>query len=294
MTFQEFIDHSWKIHAKETETVFQTLHTASERVTTNDDIVLLARLITHICGDHYLQNWKKGVELLSNLKTHSQFKAKTDSEIAVNRSIAILKKSAGQSVDLSDFSISDQTRVYAQTAGIMIEHKNFENGEACFDQAIKLSEQLNPANKTEPAFRAIGITTNNVTCTLEEKTDRAAPQTQFMIKTSLANLKFWGLAGQASDVNEGQYRLSNSYLQAGQFALSLEWAQNCVAHAQENALGLFYDFYATEMLVMSQAKLGNSAEVQKNKLRLREIFEKLTTEEKAKTEKTLQKIEAIN
>ena len=265
MTFQEYINHSWKIHAKETETVLQSLDTAAERITSNDEIAILARLITHICGDHYLQHWEKGISLLTNLKSHVQFKPGTDADAALNRSTAILKKSAGQFVDISGFSISDQTRILAQTAGTMVEHKNFQNGQSCFEDAIKLSEQLDPSNKSEPAFRAIGITTNNVTCTLEEKMDRSEPEKQFMIMTSLANLKYWGIAGQTSDVNEALYRLSNTYLQAGIFETALDWAQKCWDHGQENKLGSFWDFYAMEMLALSQSKLQNTAEVQKNK-----------------------------
>jgi hypothetical protein len=293
MTFQDYINHSWKIHAHETQQVFQSLDSATERLTSNEDIAVLARLITHICGDHLLQHWEKGVSLLTNLKSSPHFKANTDTETAVNRSIAILKQSAGQMVDLTPFSISDQTRILAQTSGILIEHKKIQSGITCFEQALKMSEQLDPANKSEPAFRAFGITANNITCTLEEKIDRNQSETQFMLTAALANLKYWGLAGQASDVNEAQYRLSNSYLQAGLAELGLKWAQTCWSHGQENSLGAFYEFYAVEMLALSQSQLKNPIETQKNKLRLREVFEKLTTEEKEKTEKTLKKIEAL-
>lgn len=99
-------------------------------------------------------------------------------------------------MDISGFSISDQTRILAQTAGILV-------------------------------------------------------------MTSLANLKCWD-------------------------------------HGQENKLGAYWDFYALEILAVLQSKMQNTTEVQKNKLRLREIFEKLTANEKARVKKTLQKIEALN
>lgn len=294
MTFQEYINHSWKIHAQETETVYNSLSSAPEKMITNEDIIPLARLITHICGDHFLEHWQKGVELLAQLKNHPVFKAGTESETAINRSIAILRLSSGQTADIKGFSISDQTRIYAQASGIMVEHKNFEQGQNFLNIALQLASQLDESNKSEPAFRAIGITTNNVTCTLEEKTDRTEAQKNFMIQTSLANLKYWSLAGGPyDDVNMAEYRLANTYIQAGQLEKAFEYAQKCYFGILEHKLTPYFEFYGLEMMVFCHSLLKNSSEVKKYQQLLGLVYSKLSESEKKSTEKTYTKTMAL-
>lgn len=293
MTFQEYISHSWKIHAKETEVVYHSLAGAFEKMTTNEDIVPMARLITHICGDHLLQHWQNGVALLNQLKTHPLFKSGTESEASLNRSIAILKLSAGQAADTAEFSISDQTRIFAQTAGILVEHKKFEQGQIYFRKSVQLANSLDGANKSEPAFRAIGITTNNVTCTLEEKTDRTKSETEFMIETGLANLKYWGLAGGYDDVNMAEYRLANTYIQAGQHETALEFAKKCYFGILEHKLSAYFEFYGLEIMILCHSKLENSSEVKKYQQLMELVYQKLSNDEKQSTEKTFNKTMAL-
>lgn len=290
MTFQDYITESWKIHGKETETVYNSLSTASEKMTTNEDIVPLARLITHICGDHFLHLWQNGVELLMQLKSHPFYKPGTDSEAAINRSIAILKLSAGQNTDTASFSVSDQTRIYAQAAGILIEHKNFELGQMYFQKSVQLATGLDQSNKSEPAFRAIGITTNNVTCILEEKLDRTESEKNFMIQTSLANLKYWTLSGGNDDINMAEYRLANTFIQAGQIETALEYAKKCYFGGLENKLTSYFEFYGLEMMILCHSRLKNSAEVKKYQQLFAIVYTKLSNDEKKSTEKTYIKI----
>ena len=294
MNFQDFISHSWKIHAKETDTVYNSLPSAHEKITSNEDIAILARLITHMCGDHYLQNWQKGIELLTQLKSNPYYKVGTDSEIALSRSMAILKISAGQNADVSGLALSDQVRVYAQASGILIEHKNYDLGEKLFNQSIQLAQKLDETKKDEPAFKAIGITTNNVTCTLEEKTDRTEAQTQFMIQTSLTNLKYWSLAGNDDDVNQGVYRLTNTYIQAGRLELALENAKKCYFGSLEHKLNPNYEFYGLEMMVLCHSLLKNAVEVKKYQQLLDLVYAKLSDSEKKSTEKTFHKTMLLN
>lgn len=294
MNFQDFISHSWKIHADQTETVYASLPSASEKISSPDEIAVLARLMTHICGDHYLQHAEKGIDLLTRLKSNPHYTPNTDAEVAVNRSIAILKISAGQTAVIDGFSVSDQVRIYAQAAGILVEHKNFEHGQKLFDQSIALAETLDEFKKDDPAFRAIGITTNNATCTLEEKTDRTDTETRFMVQTSLANLKYWGLAGTYDDVNQGEYRLANTYIQAGQLDLALASAKKCYFGSLEHKLAPFYEFYGLEMMTICNSLLKNAVEVKKYQLLLDLAYAKLTDVEKKSTEKTYHKSMLLN
>lgn len=294
MTFQDYLSHSWKIHAKETETVYHSLATASEKLMSNEDIIPLARLITHICGDHYLEHWKTGVDLLNQLKTHQFYKAGTESETSVNRSIAILKLSAGQVTEFTSFSTSDQSRIFAQVAGILVEHKNIELGQSYFQKSIQLATKLDQTNKSEPAFRAIAMTTNNVTCTLEEKENRTESEKNFMIETAVANLNFWGLASDYHDVNMAEYRLSNTYLQAGLYILALDFAKKCYFGVLENKLSAYFEFYGLEMMILCNSKLENANEVKKYQQLIHIVYDKLSDDEKKSTEKTWRKIMALS
>jgi hypothetical protein len=284
MEFKQYIDKAWNDHATDTQSVFNNLGEGEKLIVSNENIPVLASLITHICGDH-LGLWEIGVEKLQNLKLNSQYIENTDSELAINRSIAILQFCSGELKDINHFSISDQTRILAQAAGMISERGDISRAKEYFNNSLEIASR--GLEKEDPANRALAITGNNLACTLEEKINRSELETELMIIAALAARKFWEIAGGPSEVASAEYRLSQSYLQALQIEKSFEHAQLSVEACELNKSSPLDYFFGYEAIALVEKARKNDIGYSKAIEKMKHHFELLSEDDKKWCEKTL-------
>src|SRR4051812_29746362 len=115
MNFNTYLNQAWTDHATQSPAVAAGFDDAAKLVESNDHIVQLAGLYTHVMGEH-LHRWQDGVALLQSLKKNPHFVAGSESEKAIDRSVAALSLAGGTAGDLSKFDIGGQIRVYAVAA----------------------------------------------------------------------------------------------------------------------------------------------------------------------------------
>lgn len=286
MDFNQYIDKAWTDHATNTQAVFDSLSDGEKLIVANENIPVLVRLITHVCGDHF-GSWQVGIEKLQKLKSNSFYVANTESEFAINRSIAILKFCSGELKDLSLFSNSDQIRILAQAAGMIAEHGNLVEAKEYLNRALELAGR--GLEKQDPANRALAVTGNTLACTLEEKSGRSEQQTELMILAAKVARKFWEVAGGATEVYLAEYRLSQSYLQAWQIEKSFEHAQISVEMCEEHKLSALDFFFGYEAIALAEKARKNENGYLKAVEKMKTHFAQLPEGDKKWCQKTADK-----
>ncbi len=284
MEFKQYIDQSWNKHATETNTVYESFNLGEQLITSNENIPVLARLITHVCGDH-LGLWKSGEEKLEKLKQNPFYLTGTESELALNRSIAILRFCSGELKDIKAFSHSDQVRILAQAAGMIMERGKTEEAKKYFMQSLE--QALHGLEKQDPAYRALAITGNNLACTLEEKVERSGAEAELMVLAAQAARKYWEIAGGPSEVASAEYRLSQSYLKANQVDKSFEHAQLSIEVCETHAASHLDFFFGYEALALSEKARKNEMGFIKALEKMRQNFDQLSEDDKKWCTKTM-------
>jgi hypothetical protein len=256
-------------------------------ITQAEQIPQMAHLVTHVFGEH-LGQWDDGVNALQLLKQVPSFTCGSESDQAIARSVATLELAAGKRTSLSDLSTSDQIRVLAGAASALSEQKIAERAEALFRKAVELAQSGVP--KEDPANRALAVAGNNLACALEERSSRGSTETDLMIFAAQTGRKYWEIAGTWLQVERAEYRLSQTFLKAGDTKRSLDHAQFCLEIVQKNNAPALEFFFAHEALALAEKARGNDAEFSKAAAQAKVNFEKLNEEDKSWCRSALQKI----
>jgi hypothetical protein len=289
MNFETYINQAWNDHANQSEKVAQEFTNAFPLVETNDQIVQLTGLITHVMGEHLWQ-WENGISLLESLKDHSKYSPVSESERSILRSLAVLKIGGAQPVDLRSFSLSDQIRVMAAAASAL-SGRGADRAKSLLQRALDLANS--GLDKEDPANRALAITGNNLACALEEKSDRSLMESELMILAAQTGRLYWEVAGTWLEVSRAEYRLAMTYVKAGDFTKAFRHAQTCVELCQENKAGDLDMFFGYEALAVVERAKGNQIGFQKAVAQAKHYFEKLPAEDKSWCEASLKKILAM-
>ncbi len=287
MTFDEFLNQAWNDHATESEQVANRLSDATSLIEKNDQIPAMAHLIAHVFGEH-LGFWDKGIQSLQKLKAIPVFDSTSESSKAIARFIASLELSSGKRQSVDDLSLSDQVRVLAVSASALSEQKNPDKATKLFREALNKG-QLG-IDQADPANRALAVAGNNLACALEEKTTRTKSETDLMILAAQAGRKYWEIAGSWLEVERAEYRLSQTYLKANDFAKALEHAQTCLEVAQENNAPPLELFFGYEALSLVEKARNNVIGFSKALEQAKANFEKLSSEDKSWCELSLTKL----
>lgn len=255
MTFNEFLNQAWNDHVTSAVDVASRLPDGLKLIETGEQIPQMAALVTHVFGEH-LGKWSEGVATLKQLKAVRAFETGTESEHAVNRSIASLELAAGQRSSLGDTSTSDQVRILAVAASALSAQKDADKAQSLFRQALEKAQT--GIAKEDPANRALAVTGNNLACALEEQPARTPAETELMILAAQTGRKFWALAGTWLHVERAEYRLAQTYLKAGDTVRALQHAQTCLELSQENDAPALEMFFGYEALALAERARGNT------------------------------------
>ncbi|MBN8540469.1 MAG: hypothetical protein J0L82_08785 [Deltaproteobacteria bacterium] len=290
-SFDEFLNLAWNDHAKQTNEVADRLLESLPLVNDAEQIPRLAQLITHVYGEH-LGEWEKGIDLLLKLKTipilSDASRSDSPGMSAITRSVAVLELASGKITQVNELPLSEQIRVLATAASALSEQKDPERARRYFRDAIGKA-QLG-LQKDDPANRALAVTGNNLACALEEKISRTEIETEFMVLSAQTARKYWEIAGTWLEVERAEYRLSQTYLKANDYAKSLMHAQECLEVAISNHAPPLEMFFGYEALALVEKAKGNTLGFQKALDHIKANFEKLSAEDKAWCEPSLKKL----
>lgn len=290
MSFNDFLNQAWSDHANQTLEVASRLEVGIKLIEKNEQIPFLANLITHVMGEH-LGQWDQGVYLLEQLGQHPLFESASESANALQRSQASLQIASGQRQTIDELSLSDQIRALAVAASALSEQKNTQKAQMLFQMALEKAQT--GISQNDPANRALAATANNMACSLEEKLNRTQAETDLMILAAQTGRKYWEIAGSWLELERAEYRLSQTYLKAGNLSKALIHAQNCLKISEENnapALELFFGYEVLALVQKAQKNTrGFASALEQAKLH----FEKLSDEDKPWCESSLKKLEYL-
>lgn len=290
MDFNQYLDQAWTDHATDSLKVSQNFQAGFNLLQKESEVSDLAHLMTHVMGQH-LGKWQDGIDWLNKLLDHPLSKDQ-DNQIALKRYIASLELASGNRKNFDEFSASDKIRIYALAANAVSEMKDSERTKSFFVAALELA-QLG-LSKEDPANRSLAATGNNLACTLEEKKSRSPAEVEFMILAAETGRKYWEIAGTWLQVERAEYRLSQTYLKAGDFKKSLEHAQNCIEISNENSAPALELFFGYEALALVEKTRQNAVGFNKALNHAEENFNKLSDADKAWCEKSLRSLKQLN
>ncbi|MGZ3775836.1 MAG: hypothetical protein ACXVCY_18745, partial [Pseudobdellovibrionaceae bacterium] len=205
MNFDDFLNQAWNDHATQPSQLAARIIDGFKLIIQDDQIAQMANLVTHIFGEH-LARWDEGIQTLQQLKQLPVFKTGTDTEKAINRSVASLELAAGKRTSLEDLSKSDQIRVLTVASSALCVQENAEKAHTFFRKALEIAQLGLP--KEDPANRYLAVTGNNLACALEERPSRNSTETELMILSAQVARKYWEIAGTWLEVERAEYRLS--------------------------------------------------------------------------------------
>ena len=288
MDFNQYLDQAWTDHATDSLKVAQNFKTGFDLLQNESETSDLAHLVTHVMGQH-LGKWQEGIDWLNKLQGHPLAKSE-DNQIALHRYIASLELASGKRKNLDEFSVSDKIRIYALAASAVSEQTDSKTTKSFFVSALELT-QLGLA-KEDPANRSLAATGNNLACALEEKQSRSPAEVELMILAAETGRKYWEIAGTWLQVERAEYRLSQTYLKAGNLKKALEHAQNCIEISNENSAPALELFFGYEVLALVEKARQNNVGFDKAVRHAEENFKKLSDSDKAWCEKSLIGIKA--
>ncbi len=249
MSFAAFLETAWNDHADQPDAVAARLALALERVEAVADIPPLARLITHVYGEH-LARWQAGIDLLTSLRTLPCWDGSREADAAVACGIAVLRYAGAIDPSLADLPGDEQAIVLATAASALAGRRELRRAIAAYTQAVAIG--AGPS-----AARALAVAGNNLAATLEEKPDRDAFETEGMLTAAQGGLHHWKLAGGWMEEERAEYRLARSLLQAGDPAAAADHARRCIAVCEANAAPAFERFFGHAVLALALRAAGD-------------------------------------
>lgn len=132
-TFQEYLTQSLNAPKSEAKKIAESIKGHFNLMETEDDVMSMAELIIHICGENS-GKWEKGSELLKKLKNNAPVKDKEQ----MKRLAAILKLGNNPNISIEEFSPADQVIIYSKTAEALKSLGGLKNSEKLLARASAL------------------------------------------------------------------------------------------------------------------------------------------------------------
>lgn len=287
MNFESYLDKAWNEHATDPSGVAKSFADGIALLSTPAEVASLAHLIAHVFGEH-LGQWDAGDAMLSRLLENPLARQSAETMGALKRFRAVLKLASGQTAEVTEFSKSEQIRIFALVASALVNHSKSDLAQTYFSRALELANM--GLSQDDPANRTLAAMGNNIACALEEKVSRTPADVKLMILAAEVARRFWEVAGGPSEVSMAEYRLANTFMKAQDLKRALEHAQLTVEVVVENSLTPLDRFYAYEVLARVERMRESQTGLEAARLNLAQSFETLSVDEKSRTEKTFKEL----
>ena len=169
MNFKEYMTFAWSTHRTDSKKIADEFKENFKLMESEDDVMEMAGLIVHICGEH-LGEWNRGIELLRKLKNNATIKDPS----SMNRYVAILTLGNNPNSTILNFSPADQARIYSSTASALASLGGLKNSE----KFLKLADEI---QSTDGDVRqAIAKSGERIASTLQMKSEKNESEVDFM------------------------------------------------------------------------------------------------------------------
>ena len=252
MSFDSFLDQAWADHGERPDEVARRLDQGYALIENASQLAPFARILAHVDGEH-LARWDQGVARLERLRGHAQWRDDGDGALVVRRLIASLQLGAGQTV--TGLAAADLAHAHAVTASALAAQNRLAAAIGHY-RAARAAAASGLADG-DPAIRALAVTSNNLAATLEEAGMRSARETDTMLDAAAAAREHWARAGGWLEVERADYMLAKCRLAAGDAALALRHALECLEICEHNGADAFERFFAHGVVAQAQRALGD-------------------------------------
>lgn len=290
MSFEDFLNKAWSEHATQADQVGTRISNSINLIESNEQIVLMAQLVTHVFGEHLAQ-WENGILTLKQLRNLEFFEQKSEADRAIARSIASLELSAGKDIVLQDFSVSDQIRILTVSASAL--SAQADSKKACHFFREALVKAQTGISKDDPANRALAVAGNNLASSLEEKSDRTEQDTELMILAAKTGRQYWEIAGTWKQVFWAEYRLAMTYIKASDLISAFEHAQTCLELSRVHDTSALEQFYGFEALAWVEKSRTNMVSFVQALEQAEQYFQKLNATDQEWCKTSLQKLRDV-
>jgi hypothetical protein len=273
MNFNEYLQDAWMRHETDAQLISDDFKSKLKAVENEENINLLSRLITHVCGNH-LGQWEIGIELLRKLKNNPLLKDKSE----INRSIAILTLGNFPDNIIDGFNISDQIRILSGTASALSNLGGVKNCKRFLIKANQLIEE-NILELNDPAYRALAMSSNNIASAIYPKENVSKDELELMIMAANFALKYWAIAGTWKEIERAHYCLAQSNLKIKDMSLARHHADVCLEIVLKNQNEALEAFFAYEILALIEKENNNDFALSRAKELMKNTFDLLTQEE---------------
>lgn len=240
MKFNEYLQNAWSEHSTDSKKIASEFKDHFKYMETDDDVMSMARLIVHVCGEH-LGDWEHGISLLKKLKNNATIKDKNE----MNRNVAILNLGNFPDTKLDNFNHSDQCIIYAQTASALANLGGIKNADKFYRLACQLADDF--LNKDDSAIKILAMSGNNIATNLELKKNRNEKENDLMLFSAKKAHLFWGMCGTWLEKERAEYRLGKTNLQLNNFEAAMTHADECLNIIISNKAPPLEAFFAYEL-----------------------------------------------
>ena len=289
MDFKTFIGQAWDDHVNTAQAVADRLDDGIALVGDEEQLNELMNLGSHVHGEH-LGSWQQGIAFIERLSALPSFDVEGASGQSSRRCVASLRLSSGRSDGLEALSPSDRIRVLAMAAANLGERDTLR-ANRLLREALDLAQRSGLPD-ADPMNRSLAMTGNNIACTLEEKRGRSADERELMILAAQTSRHYWGLIGTWLQAERGEYRLANTWLQAGDLARAREHAQACLEIVAANNGPALERLFGWEALGLVERAAGNATGHAQALARAREAFAELDESDKSWCAASIDKLAA--
>lgn len=285
MSFKNFIDDAWTKHEKQTTEVVSSYTQGIELLQSEEDVLGLARLVSHIATDHNF-NFDIAAVTLEKLQQHSLSQG-SKTQATLQRLIATMKFISGQPVDVSQLSVSDRTMIFISASASFLYQKNFEKSESLLNNAIAASHSLKDSK--DPAYRTLAMSTNNMAAAISERTILNAHEKRLMIDLAQYARNFWEKAGTWLQVERAEYYLSKYYRKINDFQNAELHALLCLDICEKEKAEPLEHFFAHEALALTFRDKGSDVQYHRHLEQMKNHFNQCPESDQSWMRESLEK-----
>lgn len=285
MNFKTYIDTAWMKHDKSTTEVVSSYPEGIELSKTEDDVLAIARLVSHVATEHNF-SFEIAISTIEKLLVLSHVNS-PQAKATLGRILVTLKFTSGQAVDVSKLTVSDRTIVFITAAASNLLQNHFEKTVSLLNNAIAASHSL--SDLKDPAYRTLAMLTNNMAATLGDRTQLNEVEKELLIELAQYARTFWEKAGTWLQVERAEYYLSKYFRKIQNYQKSEHHALLCLHICEkENAEPLEY-FFAHEALALTFRESGSELQYQRHLEMMKKYFEKCQASDQSWMQDSLDK-----
>jgi hypothetical protein len=241
-----------------------------------------------VLGEH-LGRWAEGRQLLFHVATSDPAGSATGTAVRIfDASLAL----AGGLEDLRGaMGPSERIRVTSYAAANLAERDAPRAGSLLREAALEFDTESLPDN--DLACRAIALNGNNIAATLGEKLQRSDAERDLMVLAARTARDCWARAGTWLELERAEYRLSLSWLKAGDLTAARRHARKCLDIVRENDAPPLEWFFAWEATALADRASGNQAAAARASQEMRLAFEGLAEADRGWCKPTLDRMSRV-